>query len=510
MPTLTVTIDAPTARVQQAIEEGDNRISCTGPIRVTPTVGRGGNTEVIFETDEPPHVPYFAIARFVLLRGARRDLNHAAQMLSARIEGGAAAPTPKRRRLLTPPVPFEQQQVNLVATVCAMLLVSYFGGSLFTQFVDPIADSFSQSNRSLGFALAATRVGIIFSLFAGVFADRRGRRRILLISVAGVTVGNAISMVAPNMVTFTAGQVLTRGFINAVVTIGSICIVEESPAGARAYALGLLTLVGGTGYALGVALIPVGDLGPQAWRGAFVLSVASIAFLPGFARRLRETRRYDDLAGLTDRRRLGRVGEVIDATYGWRFGVLAASAFLFGLFAAPGSQFTNRYLADQRGLSGFDITALRTITQGLPGLFGILIGGQLAEARGRRPVASFALIMATAAEMAFFLMAGAPLWVVSTLAILLAGVAGPAFAAFSNELFPTEVRGTANGLLLIAGLAGSATGLIVVGTLADRWDNLGGAIALMGIGSLFAAALLIPLLPEGRGRTLEEISPSEV
>ena len=415
---------------------------------------------------------------------------------------------PGRRRLLTPPVPFDQQQVNLVATVCAMMLVSYFGGSLFTQFVDPIADSFGQSHRAHGYALAATRVGIIFSLFAGVFADRRGRRRILLISVAGVTLGNAISMVAPNMFTFTLGQVLTRGFINAVVTIGSICIVEEAPAGARAYALGLLTLVGGTGYALGVALIPIGDFGPQAWRFAFVISVASIVFLPGFARHLRETRRYHDLAERTKKR--GGTREVIDERYGWRFGVLAVSAFVLNLFAAPSSQFTNRYLSDERGLSGLDITAMRTITQGLPGLFGVAIGGQLAEARGRRPVASIALLIATGAEMAFFLTAGAPLWIASLFAVLLAGISGPALAAFSNELFPTEVRGTANGLLLIAGLAGSATGLVVVGTLADRWDNLGGAIALMGIGSLLAAAFLIPLLPEAKGRTLEEISPSEV
>ena len=508
MPSLTSSFDAPLSVAQDVIKEIGPQISCVGPIRSTSETGRSGQTEVTFETDDPPHVPYFPIARFVLMRGARRDLEHATQTLRAHIKGGSAAPMPGRRRLLTPPVPFDQQQVNLVATVCAMMLVSYFGGSLFTQFVDPIADSFGQSNRALGYALAATRVGIIFSLFAGVFADRRGRRRILLISVAGVTLGNAISMVAPNMFTFTLGQVLTRGFINAVVTIGSICIVEEAPAGARAYALGLLTLVGGTGYALGVALIPIGDFGPQAWRFAFVISVASIVFLPGFARHLRETRRYHDLAERTKKR--GGTREVIDERYGWRFGVLAVSAFVLNLFAAPSSQFTNRYLSDERGLSGLDITAMRTITQGLPGLFGVAIGGQLAEARGRRPVASIALLIATGAEMAFFLTAGAPLWIASLFAVLLAGISGPALAAFSNELFPTEVRGTANGLLLIAGLAGSATGLVVVGTLADRWDNLGGAIALMGIGSLLAAAFLIPLLPEAKGRTLEEISPSEV
>ena len=43
------------------------------------------------------------------------------------------------------------------------------------------------------------------------------------------------------------------------------------------------------------------------------------------------------------------------------------------------------------------------MTTGIPGLFGLVLGGRLAEARGRRPIAAIALAIATATQMVFFL-----------------------------------------------------------------------------------------------------------
>jgi hypothetical protein len=58
-------------------------------------------------------------------------------------------------------------------------------------------------------------------------------------------------------------------------------------------------------------------------------------------------------------------------------------------------------------------------------------------------------------------------------------------------------------------VTGSAVGLITAGSLSDH-IGLGPAIALMGVPSLVAAALLIPRLPESAARSLDEVSPSEV
>ena len=51
----------------------------------------------------------------------------------------------------------------------------------------------------------------------------------------------------------------------------------------------------------------------------------------------------------------------------------------------------NKYLTDVRGFSNTGIAVFRTVTTAIPGLVGVLVGGRLAEARGRRPVAAIAL-----------------------------------------------------------------------------------------------------------------------
>jgi MFS family permease len=140
----------------------------------------------------------------------------------------------------------------------------------------------------------------------------------------------------------------------------------------------------------------------------------------------------------------------------------------------------------------------------------LLVGGRLAEARGRRPVAAVGLFLATAAQMVFFLSGGTTLWVSSALSVLMAGAGGIALGTLDAELFPTEVRGTSNAFLLVASVLGSSLGLLVAGRLSDPLGGLGYSLALCGIAPLLAAVFLVPRLPESLGRNLDDVSPSEV
>jgi MFS family permease len=476
------------------------------PVRLRLSPGANG-TRAELEVDPAPSVPYFSWFVQPILRSAsRRALTHARDALQAGLDG-SPPPGPPRRPPLAPPAGFDATQAVLLATVCAIAAVATFGGSLLSQNVDYVGKSFGASNRSLGTALAVSRAGVLIALVASAMADRRGRRILLLVSFGGVCLANGVAALAPNLAVFTAGQVLMRGFVNTALTVAAIAAIEEAPEGARAYSLALLGLAGGMGYAAGVVLLPVADLGTEAWRVSFAVSAVSVLLLPSFARHLAETQRYAGLAARDAKR--GRVGEIFDPSYGSRFGLLVLASFLLSIFSAPTSQFTNRYLAEQRGFSGLDITIFRAITQGLPGVAGVVIGGRLAETRGRRPVAAVALFAATLAEIVFLLYGGLALWVSSATAIVFGGIATPALGAFNGEMFPTEIRGTANALLLVAGVAGSAVGLIATGSLSESTE-LGTAMALMGITSLLASALLIPRLPETAARSLEEVSPSEV
>jgi MFS family permease len=522
VPPLVVDLAAPAERVRRLAEDTlgakpdpldphrlviDVRFPTGDPtpvgLRVEP---RDGGASALLETEPMPPVPYFRWFMGPILQwSTRRALSWAERALRA-AEAGEPLPPPPKRPVLAPPAPFAAPQAILLATVCAITALATYGSSLLSQNVDYVGESFGASDRALGTALAVSRTGVMISLVAAALADRRGRRTLMLISVAGVCLANAVAAVAPNLAVFTAGQTLMRGFANTAIIVASIAAIEEAPEGARAYSLALLGLAGGFGYSFGVILLPLADLGQEAWRISFALSAATILLLPSLRRRLAETTRYASLAARQTKR--GQVSEVLDPSYGGRFGVLVLTSFLFAIFSAPSSQFTNRYLADERGFSGLDITIFRAITQGFPGLLGIVIGGRLAETRGRRPVAATALFAGTVAQMVFFLNGSALLWLSSAAAIILGGIAGPALGAFNGEMFPTEIRGTANAFLLVAGVTGSAVGLVLSGSLSDR-IGLGEALALTGIASL-VASLLVLRLPESADRPLDEVSPSEV
>jgi MFS family permease len=349
---------------------------------------------------------------------------------------------------------------------------------------------------------------VLVSLVVIALADRLGRRRLILLAVAGACIANAVAALAPSFEVFTGAQLFTRAFVNACLVVAGIAAVEEAPEGARAFAAAMFALALGAGVALSVVFLPFADLGDYGWRISFLVSACALFFLPAMGRQLRETRRYRALTRQDVRR--GRLREVFTNAYRSRFLLLGLVAFVTNVFIAPSSQLTNRYLTRAHDYSNSDVAAFRTVTAGIPGVVGILLAGRLAESRGRRPVAVVGLIVATSFQMVFFLASDdVLLWVAPTIAIVAAASAGLAVGTLDAELFPTEVRGTSNGFLLVAGVAGSAVGLVLATQLRDTMGGLGPAIAICGIPTLLAAVLLVPRLPETHARRLDDVSPTE-
>ena len=491
-----------------ARQTGDATAGVTVDVRATGTGADERDTAAVELTATSElQVPFFNWLVGPLLRlGARRALRQVVAGIEADL-AGEAAPTPKHHALL-PPVPFTAEQARRLAALAAVAALASFSGALLTQNGDAVARSFHQSDEALGIALAIARGGVLFALVATAVADRVGRRRLILLGLVAAGLGNGIAAAAPSFEVFTASQVLTRAALNATVIVASVAAVEEAPEGARAYALSLFALALGLGFSLSVVLLPLSDLGSESWRIAFAASALTVFLVPLIARHLRETRRFTQLASRV--KEGWRIGEVFDARYGRRFLVLGLVAFLTSIFAAPSSQLTNRYLTGAHDFSNSQVAIFRTITAGAPGIIGVLLAGRLAESRGRRPVAILGLFVATAAQAMFFLGAGALLWIVPPVAIVAAACAGLAVGTVNTELFPTEVRGTSNGFILVCGVAGAALGLVLTTQLRDTVGGLGPAIALCGVAPILAAVVLLRFLPETRARTLDEVSPSEV
>ncbi len=457
---------------------------------------------------QPIEIPFFGWAfdpvhRWVL----RRGLRYSAQCIRAALSG-QAAPSELKRSPLSAPAEFSEHQINFLATTSLAAGIAAFGAALFGQNASSIADSFGVEDAGLGTALAITRLGVLFALIAAIASDRIGRRKVILWSVAVVCIANAVSGLAPNFEIFTGSQLFLRAAVNSALVIGGIAVIEEAPDGARAWAVSILSLAAGAGFAIAVVLLPLADRSPESWRIAFGLSALALVLLPAIRNHLPETTRFKKVA--PGGRAPLRLREIFDASYRNRFILLAAIGFLTNIFSAPSAQLTNRYLADVHEFSSSSIAAFRGITNGVPGVIGILIAGRLAETRGRRPVAIVSLFLGTCLSMAFFLVSGPLLWIASTLAIVAAASSTLTIGTMDAEMFPTEVRGSSNGLMLLAYVIGSASGLLIAGWLSDPLGGIGRAIALCGIAPLVAAIFLVRRLPETAHVGLDDVSPSEI
>jgi MFS family permease len=480
-------------------------------LRWAPAAGESGGgtdgTDVVITSTGEIDIPFFGWWFRPFVRVAhRRARAHAIATIRAALEG-RPDPPPAKTVVGLPPVAFSPEQATFLATASAAVAVVSFAAALFGQLSGPISDSFGASDATIGVALALTRLGALFALFAIAIADRRGRRTSILVGVVGSAVVCALSALAPNLTTFTAAQVLQRGLVGTTGTVAFLAVVEEAPEGARAYAASMLALAGGFGFSFSVVTLPLADVASWTWRIPFALGGATILLTPAVARHLRETARYTALAARADVVR-GRVQDVFER-HRRRFVLLAIVAFLTSVFSAPSSQFMNKYLTDIRGFSNTDIALFRTVTTAVPGLVGVLLGGRLAEARGRRPVAGIALALAAASQMIFFLSGGVVLWTMSATAIFLAGAGGIALGTLDAELFPTEVRSTSNAMLYVVGVLGSASGLLLAGGLSDRLGGIGRSVALTGIGSFLVALIVVPMLPESAARSLDDVSPTQ-
>jgi len=466
-----------------------------------------GGTFVEHEAVGRIGIPFFGWAfRPLVAVSQRRTTRYALDRLQADFEGRTPPPPPQPVVGL-PTAAFTEAQATHLATAAAAVAVVGFCSALVGQFGGPIKHTFDASDTSFSIALAITRIGALIALIGIALADRRGRRNSILIGVIGSAIACGISALSPSLAFLTGAQVFQRAFLITTATVATVAVVEEAPEGARAYATSMLALAGGFGFSLSVLALPIADLGDEAWRVPFVLGAFSILLARPIARTLSETTRYEALAQ-TDLGR-GRVRDIRDRGYGRRFVLLASVVLLLNVFSAPSSQLTNTYLTDVRDFSNSGIALFRTVTTGIPGLFGLVLGGRLAEVRGRRPIAAVALAIATATQMVFFLTSGPVIWFMSAASIIAASAGFIALGFLGTDPLPTETRSTSNGLLGVIGVLGSAFGFILTGLLAQSQGQLGRAIAVCGIGSLVAAIFLVPRLPESASLALDDISPPD-
>lgn len=393
-----------------------------------------------------------------------------------------------------PPDRLDPRQLRVLGLLAAASMSSAFVNTLFTQTVNFAADDFGVGDTGIGVAGSIVRLGILLVLPVAVLADRIGRRRVVTAMAVAAPLITALGAVAPSFPFLVVTQTIGRPIGLALDFLVAVVATEEMPRNSRAYAVSVLAMASGLGAGVAVMALPLADLSPSAWRYVYVVTLVWLAVAVSIARHLPETGRFE---------RPHVVAPRIDRG---RFVVLAAVALLANFFVAPASLFQNGYLEDTRGFSATTI-AIFTLSTATPAGLGLIVGGRIADMRGRRRIIAFGVPLATALIVVSYSVGGPVMWASVFAAGVLGGITYPALAVYRTELFPTGNRGRAAGFLTAAALLGGIVGLLVMGSLLDRdWPH-GRVMGMLAAAPLAVVVIVLRWYPETAHRELEELNP---
>ncbi|MDQ3738142.1 MAG: MFS transporter [Actinomycetota bacterium] len=390
----------------------------------------------------------------------------------------------------------DARQVLVLGLVAALSMSSAFINTLFTQTVNFAADDFGTGDWGIGVGGSIVRAGILIAMPAAFIADRIGRRRVIAVVAWAAPIITALGALAPNFGLLVATQAIGRPLGLALDFLIAVVAAEEMPRNSRAYAVSVMALASGLGASLAIIALPLADLGEGAWRLLYVLTLVWLVVAVDVVRRLPETVRFQTPHV---------VGAPLDRR---RFAVLGGIALLANIFVAPASFFQNRYLEDARGFSATTIAAFTLVTA-TPAALGLVVGGRIADARGRRRLIAIALPLGTALVAGSFAIGGPAMWGFMASGAVVGSLAYPAISVYRSEIFPTGGRGRAAGLLTMMGLMGGIGGLLAAGGLLDAGWSYGQVMGLLALAQIGVFAIVVTSLPETAHRTLEELNPQD-
>jgi MFS family permease len=364
--------------------------------------------------------------------------------------------------------------------------------------------------------------GIVF----GRIADRIGRTRTLLLTMALYSLGTAACAFAPNIWMLVLFRMIASLGIGGEWAAGAAMVAEVVPekrrveAGALLYTSAPLGLFLATYVTYSIAGVHFADSPETSWRYVFLAGLipAGVAFLVRMV--IREPERWRDAAA---RAAPPRLAEIFAPRYlgvtlsGFGMAVVAlitwwsCNAFIptvaSGLASAEATRLGLEPLATTQLTESWKATATNVFNVG--GLIGTLLTVPVAKVLGRRTMFGTYFAASAVSIMAAFGPALAPelrLYMYFPIGVSVFGVFG-SFTYYLPELFPTRLRGTGSGFCYNAGRVIAAAGPFLVGSIASRGaDSLGNAMSLLfwvGVVPLVGLAML-PWVVETRGRLLED------
>ena len=345
--------------------------------------------------------------------------------------------------------------------------------------------------------LAAAAGGVWF----GWFADRFGRTRALMLSIAVYSLFTAACGLAANFEQFLIFRILLGIGMGGEWASGASLVSENWPDAHRGKALGLMQSAWAIGYAL-AALVTMLVQPAFGWRAVFFVGILPALLTIWIRRRVKEPE-------LWRARGAAQSGSRFGALFRRPFGPLTLALTLMNtctLFAWWGFfLWLPSYLREpvERGGVGLQLVSSSTFILVMQAgmWFGYVTFGFVSDRIGRKR--TYVTYLITAAALLFvYLSIRNPLALLALGPFVAFFATGyySGFGAVTAEIFPTAIRATAQGFTYNMGRIASAAAPFVVGTLAQTH---GFAFALMLTSAAFLLAALAWIwIPETRGRKL--------
>lgn len=348
--------------------------------------------------------------------------------------------------------------------------------------------------------LVASAVG---GLIFGVVADRYGRTRALIASILIYSVFTFACGLSQNVLQLAVFRVLLGLGMGGEWASGAALVSETWPAEHRGKALGFMQSAWAVGFASAAAVNAL-VLPRWGWRAVFFVGILPAFFTIWVQKRVEEPEIWRQAKAAHPATR-GRFTDIFRGSLG-RLTLAVTIMNACTMFAWWGfNLWLPGYLSLSAksggiGLSVSVMSAMVFVMQ-IGMWFGYVTFGFISDAIGRKR--SYVIYLLTAAVLILAYTATANPWVLLVLGPVVAFFATGYFTGFgavTAEIYPTDIRATAQGFTYNIGRLASAVAPFLVGRLAET-QGFAAALSLSAAAFLLAAVSWV-WIPETKGRQL--------
>ena len=371
---------------------------------------------------------------------------------------------------------------------------------------------FQADSQTLGFAVSLISVGTIAAFVPVRLADRYGRRPVFLWVAAGYTVFTVLTAFSIGLYDFVIYQFIARLFMVTEVGVGSIILTEELPARYRGAGIALMFSAGLIGGILGSSIFPFLVQTELGWRLLYLVGGGLFVLLLFYWNRLEETQRWrqeQEVGALPSQSLLASFREMrVVFQRAYRPKLLAGTSVWFttNFWSAACLFFFSYYVTNERGWSAAQVG--HTLALGyILAICGYAAAGPLLDFAGRRFTACLYFTLGGLSAVVCFLAESSLVITIAYIVVLGMNAVWAISATITSELFPTQIRGTANAVVNnMLGRTGMVLAPALVGVLSTWLGSVGTAVAVLASLNFLCVPVILWLLTETKGKQLEEIA----